>query len=313
MRLNLCLKFKFDNMEFWNYCPDCGKRLCYDEEFCSSCGMKTSFKNGDDNHIFTPPIHNIGFFNFPIDFSPYINTKADFEYDICSCGYLNKIDNEFCHHCGVKRIEKGISRFVRNHVKPRWNIEDFVNDEIICECGAVNSQDSEYCEMCGRKLHEDKKTDDTFLNYNLEYDDPIFCSCGKENDQNSLFCENCGLPLDRIENVNGMKKLCVCSVLNDLTADFCLNCGNDLNEEVTEIICVCGTRNPLNKEFCFSCNRPLNHQRTLKTKIVCSCGKILDFNSDFCPYCGKDIKRAITRKKVFSDTVNSVKKFWNGI
>ncbi|WP_407378645.1 double zinc ribbon domain-containing protein [Methanobrevibacter sp.] len=299
-------------MEFWNYCPNCGKRLNPNEGFCSSCGRKTAFKNSDDNYMFTPPIYNIGFFDLKIDFSPYIEKNVDYKYDVCKCGYINDIDNEFCYHCEVKRIEKGLSRFIKKYERPKFDINDFINMDITCECGALNSYDSEYCQECGRKLHEDK-IDESFINFNFEYENPIFCSCGKENDQSSLFCENCGLPLDRYEKINGMKILCVCSVLNNITSDFCLNCGNDLTEEVTEIICVCGTRNPIGKEFCSSCNKPLNHQRRLKTKIVCSCGKIVDFNTEFCPNCGKNIKKAVNREKRISKTVDSIKNIWNGV
>ena len=73
-------------MGFWNYCPNCGKRLKPNEEFCSGCGAETIFQNNEDNYFFTPPIHNIGFFDLKIDFSPYINCNADFKYDVCACG-----------------------------------------------------------------------------------------------------------------------------------------------------------------------------------------------------------------------------------
>ena len=32
-------------------------------------------------------------------------------------GYINNIDNEFCPHCGVKRIDKGLSRLIKKFVK----------------------------------------------------------------------------------------------------------------------------------------------------------------------------------------------------
>lgn len=301
-------------MEFWNYCPNCGKRLKPNEETCLRCGTKTILEDSDDFFIFTPPIYNIGFFNLNIDFSPYINRNTDFDYDICSCGYLNGIDDEFCHHCGVKRVENGLSRFLRKFEKPKLDIDNIeINTDIVCECGAVNSNDSEFCDMCGRKLHDGEESDENYSNFNVESDNPIFCVCGEENDEESQFCRNCGLPLDSYGKMDDMKILCNCSVLNDVTSDYCVECGNSLNEEVSEIICICGCRSPMSARYCPSCERPLNAYRVLKTRIVCSCGKILDYNSEFCPNCGKRIKRFIDRKKSFSRTVNSVRNIWNGV
>ena len=302
-------------MEFWNYCPNCGKRLVPNEEFCSICGTKTISKYGNNNYIFTPPIHNVGFFNFSIDFSPYIITNNEFKYDICSCGYLNEINNEFCHNCGVKRSHYRLFKFIKKFEKPKLNIDEIeINTDIICrECGAVNSQDSEFCDMCGCRLHDDEMEDEIYSNFNFEHDNPIFCVCGKENSHDSQFCESCGLPLDSYTHIEDIKIRCVCSVLNDLTADFCIGCGNSLIKETTDIICVCGTRNNINSRFCSSCKKPLNPERVLKSKIVCSCGKIIDFNSEFCPNCGKNIKKIINRKKTFSKTINYVKNVWHGV
>lgn len=314
MKSNPYRKYKLIFMEFWNYCPNCGKRLMPNEEFCLSCGIKTIFKENEDIYIFTPPIHNIGFFDLGIDFSPYIIRDADFKYDICSCGYLNNIHNEFCPHCGVKRIGKGLSKFIKRFERPVFNIDDFEgNVGIICECGAVNLPDSEFCEMCGYKLHKELKSDDTYANFELEYENPIFCSCGEENSEDSQFCENCGLPLDSYKNIDNIKILCVCSVLNESTSDFCVECGNNLNEEIVNIICVCGTTNSVNSRFCSSCKKPLNPDRLIKSKLVCDCGKIMEFNSEFCPNCGKNIKKVINRKKNFSKTIKSVKDILHGV
>lgn len=301
-------------MEFWNYCPSCGKRLVPNEEFCNACGTKTISKNNGRDYIFIPPIHNIGFFNLKIDFSPYINTQKDCDYDICSCGYLNEINNEFCHHCGVRRSSNGLFKFIKKFEKPKLNIDNIeVNTDIICECGASNSQDSEFCDMCGRRLHDEEIENEIYSNFNFEYDDPIFCVCGKENSHSNQFCDNCGLPLDSYRYVDDIKILCVCSVLNDVVADFCIECGNSLTEEITDIICVCGTRNDINARFCSSCEKPLNPERLLKSKIVCSCGKIIDFNSEFCPNCGKYIKKIINRKRTFSKAINSARNVWHGV
>ena len=226
---------------------------------------------------------------------------------------MNEINNEFCHHCGVKRIKKGVGRFIKRTKKPKFNINDFITEDILCKCGAYNSPDSEFCDMCGRKLHEEEEEDDFDINFHREYENSVFCNCGKENDEDSLFCDNCGLPLDRYVNIDGMKKRCVCSVLNDLVADFCVDCGNSLNEEITQLICVCGTRNPIGEKICSSCGKRLNPDRSIKNRLVCSCGKIVDYGCEFCPNCGKNIKRTLSRKKTFSHTVNSVKNFLNGV
>ena len=84
-----------------NYCRNCGHRILRNEPFCSNCGCKTNNRKKDELLIFTPPIHDIGFFDFNIDFSPYIESnRKDFQYEICSCGYLNEVSNEFCYMCG---------------------------------------------------------------------------------------------------------------------------------------------------------------------------------------------------------------------
>jgi len=100
-------------MHAGNYCKVCGHRILPNEPYCTGCGAKTGNDASNETCILTPPIHNIGFFNFPIDFSPYIITNSDFKYDICSCGYLNDIDNEFCYMCGAKRSESKLSRIFK--------------------------------------------------------------------------------------------------------------------------------------------------------------------------------------------------------
>jgi len=87
-----------------NYCKHCGHRLHPDEPYCKECGRKTQYLPTKDNYILDIPIYDIGFFDFDIDFSPYINSsKEDFKYEICSCGYLNDVNNEYCYMCGAKR------------------------------------------------------------------------------------------------------------------------------------------------------------------------------------------------------------------
>ena len=51
-----------------NFCPNCGHRIIPGEPYCSGCGCSTGYGKTKDPHVFTPPIHDIGFFNFDIDF-----------------------------------------------------------------------------------------------------------------------------------------------------------------------------------------------------------------------------------------------------
>ena len=137
-------------MRSGNYCKVCGHRILPNEPYCTGCGAKTGFDASDIDCVLTPPIHNIGFFNFQIDFSPYIITKNDFKYEICSCGYLNDKNNEFCYMCGAKRSESKLAKILKRKSKPKFSF-----DNVLCECGAVNSKENIYCEMCGKQLKEE--------------------------------------------------------------------------------------------------------------------------------------------------------------
>ncbi len=284
-------------MTLENYCKKCGHRILPNEPFCPGCGCKTIYHAKKGDYLFTPPIHNIGFFNFNIDFSPYIISKReDFEYEICACGYLNHVDNEYCYMCGSKRSQSKLSKIFGKNSKPEFSI-----DNVLCECGAINPKDNVFCEMCGRKLRSQNVETDNYSNFNLEFENPKFCFCGEENDKFALFCRNCGLPLENYGQLNDSAILCTCSTLNEITSSFCIECGANLNHENSLIICVCGHKNPLNAKFCRNCQRPLNPQRIVKSKIVCSCGEILDWNTEFCPNCGSNVKnRKLLRKSVKS-------------
>lgn len=286
-----------------NYCKICGHRILPNEPYCTGCGAKTKYDASSDSHVLTPPIHNIGFFNFQIDFSPYINTKCDFKYEICSCGYLNDIDNEYCYMCGAKRSQGKLSRFLKRKSKPKFSV-----DNVLCECGAVNQKENVYCEMCGKQLKADEiPSDDNYSNFNRKFKDSIFCFCGEENEKFSQFCRNCGLPLNNYGNIGEIAILCTCSTLNEITSDFCIECGANLKRQDTKIICICGHRNQKHLKFCEECERPLNPQRNVKTRIVCSCGEILTWDSEYCPNCGKNVKRRIIHKNSLNNTVKSLK------
>ena len=166
-------------MALENYCRNCGQRILPNEPYCTKCGMKTGFVVNNDNHVLTVPIHDIGFFNLDIDFSPYIESyRDDFKYNICSCGYLNDVNDEYCYMCGAKRSKSKFAKLFKNKSE-----KSSFMDNILCECGAVNPRENAFCEMCGKQLHEThSSSDSTYNNFNLEFDDPVFCFCGEENE-----------------------------------------------------------------------------------------------------------------------------------
>ena len=133
-------------MALGNYCRICGHRILPNEPYCTGCGHKTGFDAKGTNYVLVPPIHDIGFFNFQIDFSPYIDSKTDFKYEICSCGYLNDVNNEYCYMCGAKRSQGKLSKILKRNRKPKFSM-----DNVLCECGAINSTENVFCEMCGKK------------------------------------------------------------------------------------------------------------------------------------------------------------------
>ena len=133
-----------------NYCKHCGHRLHPDEPYCKECGRKTQYLPTKDNYILDIPVYDIGFFDFDIDFSPYItSSKEDFKYEICSCGYLNDVNNEYCYMCGAKRNHSKFERILKNSSKPQFSI-----DNVLCDCGAINSRENIFCEMCGKQLKD---------------------------------------------------------------------------------------------------------------------------------------------------------------
>lgn len=290
-----------------NYCEKCGHRILLNEPNCKGCGSKTGNVAIENIFVLDVPIHNIGFFNFNIDFSPYIISKREnFEYEICSCGYLNHVDNEYCYMCGAKRNHSKFERIIKNKTKPEFSL-----DNVLCDCGAINSKENIYCEMCGKQLKVDlRTTNENYSNFNLEYEDSVFCVCGEENEKFSQFCRNCGRPLINYGKLDDVYILCTCATLNDVASDFCIECGVSLNRQNSVVVCLCGETNPHGAKFCHNCERPLNPQKTLKTRMVCSCGEILDWDADFCHNCGKNIKRTLIRKTSINHTVKSIKKMF---
>ena len=292
-------------MTLENYCKKCGHRIVPGEPSCTGCGRKTGYLSKKGDHIFTPPIHNIGFFNFDIDFSPYIERERDdYKYEICSCGYINNIDNEYCYMCGAKRVESKLHRILKKQSKPKFSM-----DTVLCECGSVNHKDNVFCEMCGRKLKEDyTQSSDNYSNFNREFNDSVFCFCGEENERFSQFCRNCGLPLINYGQMRDVSILCTCSTINEGSSSFCTECGANLKQENSVIVCVCGYKNPVHSKFCRECERPLNPQRTIKSKIICSCGEILEWGTEFCPNCAKNSKnilRLYNRTQIFTNFVHT--------
>jgi len=291
-------------MTFENYCRNCGHRILPGEPYCTECGQSTGYIDASDSNVFTFPIHNIGFFDLDIDFSPYIESnRKDFKYEICSCGYLIDVDDDYCSMCGAKKTKSRFSRLFKNKSEP-----SLFMDNVLCECGAVNSRENIFCEMCGRQLKEEiQYSNDNYSNFNLEFNESVFCFCGEENEMFSQFCRNCGLPLVNYGKSGEIRILCTCSTVNDSTSDFCIECGTSLNKENSVIICICGEKNPANSRFCESCDRPLNPQRSLKTRYICSCGEILGWDTEYCHNCGKNIKKALVRRNSINNTVKSLK------
>ena len=290
-------------MYFENYCSKCGHRIHPNEPYCEGCGLKTHYEGNGDDNIISIPIHSIGFFNFDIDFSPYLTFDHNFNFDICSCGYINDINNDYCSMCGNKRNKGIFSRILKNKNK----ID--LTDNILCECGALNSQENTFCEMCGRNLQQDQSFDN-YSNFNLEFNDSVFCFCGEENDKSSQFCRNCGFPLKNYGNLKNISYLCCCSTVNNITSDYCVSCGESFKKENSKIICVCGHKNANNLKFCEECERPLNPKKIIKSRIICSCGEILDWDSEYCPNCGKNIKKRIMYKNSINNAVGNLKKMF---
>lgn len=287
-----------------NFCKNCGKRILPNQPYCPNCGNRTSYNDMDSEYILTIPIHNIGFFNFDIDFSPYINNiRRNFKYEICGCGFLNEKSNDFCPMCGTKRVN---NRFY-NLFKPKRD-KNYL-DNVLCDCGTINSKENSFCENCGNQLKKDEihTFNNNYSNFNIEFDESVFCFCGQENEKNALFCTKCGRPIKSCGKNDDLYILCACSTLNEITSDYCIGCGADLKKENVKISCVCGTLNDINDSFCISCNRPLNPQRLIKSRVICSCGQILDFKDDYCISCGKNIKRAIEKRNILFNTVNNIK------
>lgn len=229
-----------------NYCKDCGHRIRINEPFCPNCGCKTGYSKKDDLLVFSPPVHDIGFFDFSIDFSPYIESaRKDFQYEICSCGYLNEADNEYCYMCGAKRSQSRLSKLLKNKSKPKFKFGN-----MLCECGHVNPKDNLYCEMCGKQIrHNPNQSYDNYSNFNLEFEDSIFCFCGEENEKFSQFCKNCGLPLINYGPSKDISILCTCSTINEITSDYCIECGSSLKNENSIFICICGHKNKGGAKF----------------------------------------------------------------
>ena len=50
-----------------NYCKNCGHRILQNEPYCRGCGVKTIYSGNNVEYVFTPPIYDVGFFNFDID------------------------------------------------------------------------------------------------------------------------------------------------------------------------------------------------------------------------------------------------------
>lgn len=294
-----------------HYCVACGMKLSLNDAVCPNCGEATLFSPIDGEVVFNPPIHNIGFFDFDIDFSPYINRpKVNTNFYICSnCGYLNGNDNDFCFACGEKRNKRGFRKIFNRLSRETPRI-----GSITCRtCGEINSSENNFCEFCGESLgevSEEKNEENEFYsNFASSYDHPIFCFCGQENDIDSQYCIRCGFPLHRSRyEPDNFKVLCTCGSISDIYSERCGECGTSLDHENEINICSCGMQNSPDAKYCISCRKPLNPERTIRTRYICTCGAFLDYSAAFCENCGRKVSASIKNKRSVIKRVNSLKK-----
>lgn len=86
------------------FCKNCGRRILAKNRTCPYCGTITYTTKLNHEEFFIFPIHDVGFFNFDIDFSPYIDSKNPyFSYKICSCGHLISYESESCPNYGKRK------------------------------------------------------------------------------------------------------------------------------------------------------------------------------------------------------------------
>lgn len=296
-------------MTLQNFCIECGQKIYPNQGRCPKCNAKTGYKKNNDEYFIDIPMHDVGFFNTQIDFSPIIkNYRDNYEYTICSCGYINHSSNEFCYNCGKKIRGKFLRFFKQSYKLPEPNTKLFCKT-----CGSENLIDSRFCESCGDQLIEDRKnivleSDNNDLdNFKFEFNNSEFCFCGAENNHGDEFCGSCGRSLKKVEKSKDYRFYCSCGTLNNIKNDFCSSCGVKLADPHKHLICVCGTVNPANAELCSECNRFLSKDRYILSKLVCKCGAILDYGTQYCHYCGNRIGKDISKIRCFSKNVNRIK------
>ena len=266
-------------MTLQNFCVECGKKICPKQGKCSNCNTRTYYSENGDECMTSIPIYNIGFFNTQIDFSPFLNDyRTDYKYIICSCGYINNSNNEFCYNCG-KKINGKLSKLFKQsyrfpNSKTKMSVENYRENLID---GLINFMS--------------ESDNNEFDNFNPTYSNSQFCFCGEEINPEDECCSKCGRPLKRIDESDEYRIYCSCGTLNSISNDFCTNCGVNLNDFNSNLICSCGTINDNDAESCSKCNRTLSKDRVILTKLVCKCGAILDCDTQYCPFCGNSIRK----------------------
>lgn len=270
-------------MTLQNFCIECGQRIYPNQGKCPNCNTKTKYVESNNEYFIDIPIYTVGFFNFSIDFSPIIkNYRTDYDYSICSCGYINHKNNEFCYNCG-KKINGKLSKFFKQPYKLK------------------SSAKTIFCDSCMEQLLDGIKkfmfelNNKDLSNFNHIYFDSNYCFCGAENNPKSEFCYICNAPLKKIEKSDNYRVYCSCGTINNAENNICINCSSDLLEPNKHLICVCGTINEENAKLCSNCNRVLSKDRNIPTKLICKCGAILDYETHYCPFCGNSIGKYIDR------------------
>lgn len=177
-------------------CPNCGQEVPVNGVYCTSCGAPTHqmhdhrvvkrkiCSNCDQPNLPTATSCSMCFSslqdaqmqdyqlvyesvksgNLSVKIAILENPFG--KYKICNnCGALNKVDEDFCHKCGLK-----------------LNVEEQIR--YCVNCGAVNAPDAHFCTSCQW----------SFDGESVESKQGIWtCSkCNNINQSNNDFCTHCG-------------------------------------------------------------------------------------------------------------------------
>ena len=117
-------------MALENYCKNCGHRIHFNEPYCPECGCKTPYFNNKDTPVLEIPVHDIGFFDFDIDFSPMSDeTMSWLDELLITCkrfhvDYYNASEKDRAFVEAVARKNYGLKQ-ARNSGKPASTVAPF--------------------------------------------------------------------------------------------------------------------------------------------------------------------------------------------